>query len=84
MFGFGKKGPGRDGGLFGFRGEDEDGESGRGGRVLGPGGGKEDMKEIIYHFRPAEQEHMPGFWNDMGGMGEADGEYFVPGAMDMI
>jgi hypothetical protein len=51
---------------------------------LGLGGGEEDTKEIIYLFRPAEQEHMPGFWNDMGGMGEADGEYFVPGAMDMI
>ena len=63
---------------------DKAGESGRGGRILGLDGGKEDTKEIIYFFRPAEQEHMTGFWNDMGGMGEADGEYFVPGAMDMI
>ena len=58
--------------------------SGGGGRILGGGGGEEEAKEIIYFFRPAKEEHVPGFWDNMGGLSETDGEYFVPGAVDMI
>jgi hypothetical protein len=42
------------------------------------------VEEVSDGFGVADEEHVSGFWDDMGWGGEADGEDLVAAAMDMV